>query len=180
MKKRKSNIEGLFHKLFLFLAILSFSSYLNAQTITVEGTDWTVSIPAITEAGTDYVGPFESTASQVLISMTVPGLLSVGSNANVSAHYVVPASFANTSLVLQRRRTGTGTNGSLCIACTVSGGDTYQNITASPINFFTLSTGIGLGTNRRNNIPVQFRLNGVSVTNPIGSYTAQIVFTVTN
>ena len=42
-------------------------SYLEGQTISIAGTNWTVSVPTITEAGSNYIGTYENPA-QLTIS----------------------------------------------------------------------------------------------------------------
>ncbi|MCE3077291.1 hypothetical protein [Chryseobacterium gwangjuense] len=167
-------------KSILTVLLIIINSLIKGQTVTVSGTDWSPTIPTITEAGSNYAGSYESASSQILISMTIPGLLLVGSSANISVNYEANPLW-NNNLILERKRTGAGINGSVCILCSVSGGDTnYQTITTTPLVFFTLSTGVGLGTNTRNNIPVQIRLSGVSVTVPVATYNAKLVFTISN
>lgn len=102
---------------------LCLSCHLKAQrTLTVGGTNWVVSLPAITEAGNNYSGTYESAANEILLTATVPLLLGTG---KVSMHYEANPSW-NSNLILSARRTGNGT--SACTTCTITGGTTYTTI----------------------------------------------------
>ena len=54
---------------------------------------------------------------------------------------------------------------------TISGGTTYQEVTATDQEFFN-------GTKDRTNIPVQLQLRGVSVQKPPDTYMTTVWFTV--
>lgn len=164
----------------LAFTILFFTNFIiNAQTITVGGSDWSVPIVPITEAGLDYTGIYESVSNQVLISATIPGLLGLFRTETIQVHYEENTLW-NTDLILNIRRTTSGGGGGVCIGCSVSGGTTYQPITKITTAFFDLSIPIGLGTKTFTNIPIQFNLSGVSVKIPVDNYNAKIVFTITN
>jgi len=60
-------------KKYLYVIPLIISSYLTGQTITVGGSNWTVSVPSITEAGTNYAGTYQSATNLITLSGTLPG-----------------------------------------------------------------------------------------------------------
>ena len=154
---------------FLFLAAFSAPCFAQA-TVTIGGSNWTAPISAITEAGSNYPQNLESSANQVLVSASLPALLS---GARVSVHYQ-PDPIWNGSLSIAARRTGNGQT--LCLLCAVTGGTTYQPVTTVATEMFRIQTLLTLTT--FNNIPVQLRLSGASVTIPAATYRARIVFTI--
>lgn len=155
----------------IFLFILC-SYYFKAQTLTVTGTAWTVPITAITEAGTNYTGTYQSAANQILLAASVPLLLG---NGKVSVHYQ-PNPTWNSALILSARRTGNGTT--VCGLCSITGGTTYITLTQTDIELFRISAILALGS--YNNIPIQIQLSGVSVTIPATAYHSNIVFTISS
>ncbi|MFC3159670.1 hypothetical protein SAMN05443633_1133 [Chryseobacterium arachidis] len=156
----------------ILVVIFTISYHLLAQTrsITVTGT-WAPTIPAITEAGNNYLGTYESATNQVLITAAVPAL----STSKISVHYLQNPTW-NSSLILSVKRTGTG--GSLCIGCSMTGGNTaYIPVPLSTsVDFFSIISGVSLST--FSNIPIQIQLSGVSVTIPSGNYNSRLVFTI--
>jgi hypothetical protein len=57
----------------IFIVILIVFSQLQSQrTLTVGGTNWTVTIPSITEAGDNYAGTYESSTSQIIWLQAFP------------------------------------------------------------------------------------------------------------
>lgn len=155
-----------------FIILLTiFSNCFKAQrTLTVGGSNWTVSIPSITEAGSNYGGTYESATNQVLLGVSVPLLLGSG---KVSIRYEANPTWHN-SLILSARRTGDGTTG--CVLCSITGGTTYQTITLTDIELFRIQATLALAS--YSNIPVQLRLTGVSVTIPAATYNSRVVFTI--
>ncbi len=173
---QKKNKQAILY--YFILTFLSFQGF--SQSISVSGSDWNVDLTGeITEAGEDFVGTYESANNQILVSMSIPGLLLVGSQATASIHYEENLVWQN-NVVIESRRTGSGISGSICLLCSVSGGGSYQVITTNAVSFFTLNTGAGLVTNTRNNIPVQLRLSGITTSIPADNYSAEIVFTISN
>lgn len=68
--------------------------FYNAQSIIANGTDCTVS-PTITEAGTNYLGTYETSPAspfQMSLTVTVPALLS---SASISARYIPDPTWNN-------------------------------------------------------------------------------------
>ncbi|GEN77464.1 hypothetical protein [Chryseobacterium hagamense] len=141
------------------------------RTLTVDGTNWLLNIPVITEAGNNYAGTYESAANEILLTATVPLLLGSG---KVSIHYEANPLW-NSSLVLNARRTGNGTTS--CAACTITGGTNYTIVPlATDVELFRITAVLALAS--YTNIPVQLQLTGVSVTIPAATYSSRIVFTI--
>jgi hypothetical protein len=167
-----------------FLLILGCC--LRAQTINVGGSNWTVSVPAVTEAGTDYAGTYESATNLITLSGNLPGsflnLLTSGA-ARVSVHHT-PTTW-NSNLHLYAKRSGGSTSISgLCVLCTatINGGTTYTEIPqAVATAFFTINfTGVlGLGNSvTYTGINAQLQISGVSVAIPATTYATQVIFTI--
>ncbi|UKB83601.1 hypothetical protein LF887_21745 [Chryseobacterium sp. MEBOG06] len=173
-------------KIYLYLIPLLISIYVRAQTITPAGSTWAVSVPAITEAGDNYTGTYQSASNVIILSGNLPGsflnLLSSGA-ARVSTHYNATTWNSNLHLYAKRAGGSTTING-ICVLCTatINGGTTYTEIPlATAASFFTINfTGVlGLGNSVNfSAISVQLQIAGVSVTVPAASYSAQIVFTI--
>lgn len=156
----------------MLLLLLFISLPLKSQrTLTVGGSNWAPTIPSITEAGSNYSGIYESTSSQILLNASIPLLLASG---KVTMRYEANPTW-NSSLILQARRTGTGTT--TCVARSISGGTSYITIPTTDVDFFQIQAVVALAS--YSNIPVQLQLSGVSVTIPATSYNSRIVFTVT-
>ncbi|MGG7440948.1 hypothetical protein ACQ7CU_23080 [Chryseobacterium arthrosphaerae] len=173
----------------LFMFLLIISSYLKAQVVMVSG-DWAATIPAITEAGSNYAGTYSNASiptTAITLSTTLSGnFLNVlaGKGAKMTMRYTSNA--WNSSLGLSARRTGptTGTISGVCLLCsaTISGGDTFIPIDSnSDTTFFNLNFAGVLGISNTANfsdINLILQLSGVSVTIPAANYSARIIFTV--
>lgn len=153
-------------------ALFLLSSQIKSQrTLTVGGTNWVVNIPAITEAGNNYAGTYESASNEILLNASVPLVLGSG---KVTMHYETNPTW-NSVLILRARRTGNGTTS--CTTCTITGGTTYTNIPlTTDVELFRITAVLALAS--YTNIPVQLELAGVSVTIPTGTYSSRIVFTI--
>ncbi|WP_291938913.1 hypothetical protein [Chryseobacterium sp.] len=147
-----------------------FSNYSQGQTLTTSGTNWTVSIPSITEAGTNYAGTYESATNQIILAVSVPLLLG---NAKVSVHYE-PNPTWNNALGLAAKRTNNGTT--VCALCSITGGLTYLTLTQTDIELFRIQAVLALAA--YTGINIQLELTGVSVTIPATAYQSRVVFTV--
>ena len=170
MKYYNSLPRVLLSKIILFLALILICS-LNAQrTLTIGGNNWTVAVPSITEAGTNYSGTYESATNQILLSASVPLLLSSG---KVSVRYEANPTW-NSNLILHAKRTGDGTT--VCLLCSITGGTAYQTITTTDIELFRIAAVLALAS--YSNIPIQLQLSGVSVTIPAATYNSRVVFTI--
>ncbi|WP_170828481.1 hypothetical protein [Chryseobacterium soldanellicola] len=158
-------------KSIFFVILMIFNTILQAQrTLTVSGTNWTVPIPAITEAGSNYAGTYESATNQILLAAGVPLLLGSG---KISVHYEANPTW-HSSLILQARRTGNGTT--TCGTCSITGGTTYITVPQTDVELFRIQAIVALAT--YTNIPIQIELTGVSVTIPAATYNSRIVFTI--
>lgn len=151
--------------IFLFLGIQAKS-----QTLTVSGSNWTVPISPVVEAGNNYQTTYESATDQILLAASVPLLLGSG---KVSVHYQPNPSW-NNSLILSAKRTGNGTT--LCLLCTLTGGTAYLPLTQTAVELFRIQAVLALAS--YSNIPIQLQLSGVSVTVPASSYQSRVVFTI--
>lgn len=170
MKKNYTIYYGRYlFKITLILSLL-FLCTLKAQKIIVTGTNWTVPIPSITGAGSNYEGTYESLANQILIEVQIPILLGSG---KVSVHYT-PDPTWNSNLILSAKRTGNGNT--TCLICSITGGTTYQMVTVTDIELFRIAALATLTS--YTNIPIQLQLSGVSVTIPAATYNSKIVFTI--
>jgi len=124
---------------------------------------WTRTINAIDlagGAGTDLTSTYTSDADAALVSIADTS----GANWRVDIQKQDVA--WNPSLVLSARRTSAGTGGS------VSGGNSYQQVTDTYATFFT-------GSQDVTDINVQLQLTGVSVSIPRASYSTTVYYTVT-
>lgn len=162
--------NNFFFSIIVLMLSISLSQAKAQRTLTVGGNNWTVTIPSITEAGTNYAGTYESTANQILLTASVPLLLGSG---KVSVHYEANPTW-NSSLILNARRTGDGTT--VCVLCSISGGTTYQPIGLTDVELFRIVAIATLAS--YSNIPIQLQLSGVSVTVPAATYNSRIVFTI--
>lgn len=163
--------ENYIKPIVFFIALLLFEDMQSQRTLTVSGTNWSVNIPAITEAGNNYAGTYESAANEILLGATVPLVLG---NGKVSMHYEADPVW-HPNLILNARRTGNGT--SSCTTCTITGGTTYTNIPlTTDVELFRIAAVLALAS--YTNIPVQLQLTGVSVTIPAATYSSRIVFTI--
>lgn len=170
-KKIKSLPNPYLKKIIISVLFLLCSQLKPQRTLTVGGTNWVVSVPAITEAGNNYVGTYESASNEILLNANVPLVLGSG---KVTMHYE-PNPIWNPSLLLRARRTGNGTTS--CISCTITGGTTYTDIlSTTEVELFRINAVVSLAS--YTNIPVQLELSGVSVTIPAASYSSRIVFTI--
>ncbi|WP_228443277.1 hypothetical protein [Chryseobacterium nematophagum] len=129
-----------------------------------------MSIPSITEAGTNYAGTYESATNQVILTASVPLLLG---NGKVSVHYE-PNPTWNASLILSAKRTNNGST--VCALCTITGGTTYQTVTQTDIELFRIQAVLALAS--YTGINIQLQLSGVSVTIPATTYNSKVVFTI--
>ena len=149
----------------IILAALAFYTIVEAAiTITVTGS-WSLSISQANlqgAAGSDLTTYYESSTSQ--LAMTIGG--TGGHTWRVDVARVDTTWHANFGLYIKRTNGGTAGKGTV-----YPGGDTYGLITTSDQTFWT-------GTNDRQNIYLQEKLDGVSCAIPSASYSTTIRFTV--
>ncbi|WP_426478135.1 hypothetical protein ACP3T3_01245 [Chryseobacterium sp. CBSDS_008] len=186
MKIKSPFFKEQFLKRYLYIIALIVGGHLQGQTINIAGTSWTVSVPTITEAGTNYAGTYDNPGQLVLSGNLPSSFLNIltSSGARISMNYV-PTSW-NSALKLYAKRSGgtTKING-ICVACsaTITGGNV--NFVEIPqagsvaLSTITFSGLLGLGNNvQYSAINVQLEIGGVSVAIPATTYSAQIVFTI--
>ncbi|WP_228448222.1 MULTISPECIES: hypothetical protein [unclassified Chryseobacterium] len=173
----------------LYIFLLLIGSCMNAQVVNVSG-NWTATIPAITEAGSNYAGTYDNSVSngsnQITLSGTLPGsflnLLS-GSGAKMTMRYT-PNPWNNALTLSAKRTGGTTTIHGVCVLCTssINGGTTYIPISQTADTTFvtfTFSGVLGLGNSVTfADINLILQLAGVSVTVPTNTYSARVVFTI--
>lgn len=141
-----------------------------AQSMSVNG-NWAPNITStsIVEAGLDYPNAsVESAPSQTLIS--VSSYFNIGRRINVS--YV-----SNTlpqEITLEVKRTG---NGNIVFGGSINGGEQYLLLAPGGVGreFFNLRT-----LRAVNNIPIQYRISGISVLRPAATHTITVTYTVTD
>jgi hypothetical protein len=149
----------------LFTLIIAETSFAPLPSVTVTGTDWVLTIDSSdlqSGAGSDLVSSYENTAGAILIELT--GLLGQQNNYRVDVSKSDTNWHGNFRLFVKRTGDGTG-NG------TITGGTTYQEITNTDQQFWT-------GVNGRHNVPIQLKLDNVSVQIPPDTYTTTVNYTV--
>ncbi|WP_312078851.1 hypothetical protein [Chryseobacterium sp.] len=149
-------------KIIFFLLLLP-SALKSQGNLTVAGSNWLVQPPTLGDAGSNYAQVYESASNQIQLIATVGFLFG---SARISARYEGNPTW-NPALGLGIRRTGGSS--------TVQGGTNYMDLTLTDTSFCTIQTFLSLGSY---SIPVQARLNGISVTVPAGNYSSRVVFTI--
>lgn len=109
-------------------------------------------------AGTDLKNSYESPDDQVLITIS-------GTTGGWRVDIKKVDGNWHADLALSVRRTGSGAGGS------VSGGDTYTEVTATDQPFFTGSGGVS-------GITAQIKLSGISIQVLPGNYSTTVYYTV--
>lgn len=138
----------------------------SAQTLSINsGSTWSVSTlsSTISKAGKNYEHIETSSTSQTLFK--VNALLAW----SISAHLSSTSNW-DSSLKLYVQRTGNGTGIAI-----VTGGTTYMQLTSTPQLFFS---GLLNVLAHRDNIPVQYKIEGLSVMLPVKTYTTTITYTI--
>jgi hypothetical protein len=150
-------------KNFILIVFILISNVLFSQSIKVETRrGWTKTIPVsdIIEAGNDYGGTYDSDLDQTEITIE-------DKNKNRTVTVLVrkednPGDW-HPNLDLQIRRTDNNINS--------NGGTSFQTITDFNSVFFYIK-------GKKNTVPIQYRINGISVLLPVQNYTTTIIFTV--
>lgn len=113
-------------------------------------------------AGTDLQNSYESDSKATMINVT-----STSGKWEVQVRKVEEGSnLWPNGVSLSVRRTGEGSGGG-----TITGGDSYISVTRTDVVFFE-------GTGDRTAIPVQYKISGMSVSVPPGTYSTTLTFTV--
>ena len=146
-------------KLSLLIFFIFCTQNLKGQSISVTG-DWNYTVPStdITEAGEDFTGIYESNVNQVSIDIQYNNKWEVSINKN-------DIDWIN-DFKLSMRRTGEGLGSKK-----LKGGKNYKEIKNGVAKFFS-------GDKDRFFIPIQFKIENVSVTIPVNTYIVEIVYTV--
>lgn len=143
------------------LIILFLTNNANAQSINITG-QWNYTIPtsAITEAGEDFSGTYESSVNQLYLNVTHNHKWAV----SVKKNNIV----WNDNILIWIHRTGNGYGRG-----NIKGGENYIDIPNHEVGFVT-------GNKEQYDVPLQLQLSGVSVTIPANNYITEIVFTLTD
>lgn len=160
MKRLNEKLFGLL----IVVILVGFHIDSHCQSITVNGSDWTVPLTNISEAGKDYTNVQESVSNQILLNGSGSAFFWLNTTLHISAHYTANINW-NSNLIIALKRTG---NGSLSSGTSISGGTNYINLlngTAQEI--FTVHNGCGFCTYTFSNVPIQLQLSGISVTVPV-------------
>ncbi len=160
--------------------------------VNVAGSSSAISIPPITEAGSDYGGTYTTSnpispitlGSYVIPRSVLLGLTLLESGTIVSQIKMnyTPTIWNNSLRLYANRNGGTATITGVCVGCSAyfNNGTNYPEILQTDTAFFDLmfSGVLGLLVTQitYSNIPVSIRLGGVSVTIPAATYTSQINF----
>lgn len=155
-------------KKYILLFVSLINSVAFAQiTITngAAGATWTIPTlsSTITHAGKNYEHVESSGTSHTLLKVNAVLVWAISvSQTNISNW--------DSGLKLFVRRTGDGTGGAI-----ISGGTTYIQLTASNQAFFSGLLGLGFS---RDNVPVQYKIEGLSVLLPVKTYTTTVLYTI--
>lgn len=146
-------------KKIIISTILLLISFLSAQSIRVTG-EWNYTIPSndIMEAGEDFSGTYESNLNQVYIDIEYNRSWRVYVNKNNIDW--------NDDIRLAVKRTGDGIG-----SRRIQGGKNYKVIRNSSNYFFR-------GERDRFYIPLQYRIQNISVLMPANTYVVEIVYTL--
>lgn len=126
---------------------------------------YTIANTEITEAGNDFQGSFESATNQLVFNRNATSYLTPSWSVTIKKFDILWNS--NMKLWIRRTGDGTGVSGS-----TISNGANYLEIVNTPTNFFN-------GYKEVDEIPLQLKLTGISVTIPANAYYTLLTFTIT-
>ena len=134
-------------------------------SMSITGTTWSVNplSSTITNAGRNYTHSESSGTGQTLISANALVGWQVSVQLSVTSGW-------DPSLKLYVKRTGNGNGGAV-----ITDGTTDILLTNVPQKFFSGLLGIGFA---RTNVPVQYRIDGLSVLLPVKTYTATVLYTI--
>jgi len=142
-----------------------------AQTASVtitngsQGANWNIPTlsSSITKAGKNYEHIETSALNHTVLKVNSLVFWNVSVQQTVSSNW-------DPLLKLYVRRSGDGTG-----LVTISGGSAFQQVTGASSLFFSGLLGLGFG---RDNIPIQYKIEGLSVLLPAKTYTTTILFTI--
>lgn len=129
-------------------------------------------LPAISEAGTDYSSALE-TQSVLYVSVLYDDQLNKGKKPNEKWRVFLHKQDMewNDALILETRRTGSGSRYNNPGNPNISDGENFRQITNNPAYFFR-------GRGEIVQIPLALKLNGFSLTMGAGDFETSLVFTV--
>lgn len=150
----------------MLLLLLSTMSAMAQISISVTGSPvFDTSSLLVTEAGNDFSASVNELQPNTFINVTHST-----NNYNYAVYVNLTEQIGTTRLLVQRAGNGTRPGGGGG-AGQISGG-------TNPIELSTLSQLFFTGNRDRVNIPVQFSLQNISVTNPAGTLVYSVLFTV--
>ena len=155
---------------FLFLCTGDLVGQQRTLVFTQGGGAETFTAASISEAGVDLSNFIETNANFVEMWVRTRG--NTGNTANRDYAVTVRRQDINwhENLDFYIRRTG---NGNGAVSSTITGGTNYLLLSTFDQVFFT-------GFRRRLNVPIQYRIEGISLTIPSGNYSTNIIYTVTD
>jgi hypothetical protein len=113
----------------------------------------------VSGAGSNLIGTYESGAAATVLSIVDTGAWQIHVTHSHGANW-------HSDFILYTQRTSAGSGSG-----TISGGSSYMEITHSDVEFFS-------GTLDRTGIDIQYKLSGMSVSIPPGTYSATVTFTI--
>jgi hypothetical protein len=160
--------------------LLLISTLGKAQTLTVTGS-WAPTLNDVrpSVAGSDYSAVTESLPNQVQLGVSEYLLLALLSKYDISVKKTgnLPS---GAKLYVRRSGDGTTNSGSVTLG-SYSGGLSYIEVTNSGQQLFRINVTLSLSlpiTLSFQNIPIQYKLEGLSVTQPTGNHNVTVTYTV--
>ncbi|REA56503.1 hypothetical protein DSL64_26660 [Dyadobacter luteus] len=154
-------------KLMMLLIGLLFCYAGSAQTLTINtpGANWTLLAPStlLTAAGTNYTHVETTALNHTLMKVNATLVWSVSVQQSSTSNW-------DTGLKLFIRRSGDGTGGAL-----LTGNTNYIQLTSTAQPLVGGLLGLGFS---RDDIPIQYKIEGISVLLPVKTYSTTILFTV--
>ncbi|ADQ15829.1 hypothetical protein Lbys_0033 [Leadbetterella byssophila DSM 17132] len=167
------------YKMKILLGLLFLSLGLQAQTLNISG-NWNITIAKPTVPGSNYLNSYESSTNAVILSGSDNSILTIGAKYtfSVSMTGALPS-----GVKLYARRTADGTIISSFLGLNVgnySDGLSYLELTnfVQALFYINITLAVSVGTTLFQNIPIQYKLEGLSVTQPTGTYTVTVTYTV--
>ncbi|MDQ7826692.1 MAG: hypothetical protein RDV48_28070 [Candidatus Eremiobacteraeota bacterium] len=161
-KSLKSRV-GYFFVFFILTAALLTGQVYAVPTISSTSSGWTRTIDSTdlqSGAGSEINQIIDSATNQTLV--VISGCKNKWDNYRVDVRYTYGGTLPF-QIWIKRTGTGTGSNGTA-----VSGGDTFLLVTTSDQTFFN-------GNGDRNNIPIQYEIQGCELTDGTGTYSNIII-----
>ena len=158
-------------KTFILISSILITSLCFGQRINVRGTNWNNTFQAsdISSAGSDYKAFYESKTNQHKITFSSKPRNNYTDNYRYFALSIHKEDINwHPNLRLEVKRTGGSTNGH-----TLYYGDYYRSITNNSSIFF-----YSYGSTK--NVPIQYKISGISVLLPAENYSTRIVYTIMN